>query len=795
MNAFTTCFTKIDPGDDSGCSDEDNDKDLTFEELKMLRKEDTEARAIQNERIQDLMEENERLMLVISSLQLKLKEVQNDYDQTIKYVKMLNSETENLDSILKSRQNSSSKYGLGFDASVNSLKSTYEIKFVPALVKAETETTLTTTVVGHPVKSPRRICYHYADREYHRKWDVKSEQGIFLGYSQNSRAYRVFNNRSGTVMETINVVVNDFESTAKRTYDENDKTPNMSVDSSTLPAEVPKADAQNHPSSSIIGDPSAGIITKKKEKVDYLKMITDLCYTSAIEPLSVDVALKDDYWLNTMQEELLQFRPNNVWTLVPKPEGATIIIEWVDFDETFVPVARLEAICLLLGISCIQRFKLYQMNVKSAFLNDYLNEEVYAAQPKGFIDSEYPQHVYKLNKALYRLKQALRACQPDIAYVVGICARYQADPRTSHLEAVKRIIKYAHGTSDFGILYFYDMTSILVGYCDADWAEVSNRLSKSVPETVDSPNHAPLGTYAPNVPETLLFDMDLDDLDDVPSARLLKKTTIPEHTSNVQPGPSMHSPLSESLPSESNVAHASVPCDVSAEPEVRTDVRNKEDELDPPNPNIHSEEVPAAADNNPTVPHASPEIPIASQPAKRKSQQNRCNITTKTNRKKIPPNIPSVPIDGISFHHEENVQRWKFLVQRRLADELIREFIVNLPDEFNDPSSPDYQTVHIRGFKFVISPTVINGFLENVVVLDCSSSSPSTEVLASVLSGGTLSLWPVNGIPAVALSVKYAILHKIGGVAAGCRLDGAVAVGCYECVADVGLVELLLFNF
>ena len=59
-------------------------------------------------------------------------------------------------------------------------------------------------------------------------------------------------------------------------------------------------------------------------------------------------------------------------------------------------------------------------------------------------------------------------------------------------------------------------------------AEVSNRLSKSVPETVDSPNHAPSGTYAPNVPETLLFDMDLDDLDDVPSARLLKKTTIPE---------------------------------------------------------------------------------------------------------------------------------------------------------------------------------------------------------------------------------------------------------------------------
>ncbi|KAA0045250.1 uncharacterized protein E5676_scaffold1493G00850 [Cucumis melo var. makuwa] len=94
--------------------------------------------------------------------------------------------------------------------------------------------------------------------------------------------------------------------------------------------------------------------------------------------------------------------------------------------------------------------------------------------------------------------------------------------------------------------------------------------------------------------------------------------------------------------------------------------------------------------------------------------------------------------------------------------QLIREFIVNLPADFNDPSSPDYQTVHIRGSKFTISPTVINGFLENVVSINFSPSSPSTDVLASLLSGGTLSSWPVNGIPAVALSVKYVILHKIG---------------------------------
>ena len=85
--------------------------------------------------------------------------------------------------------------------------------------------------------------------------------------------------------------------------------------------------------------------------------------------------------------------------------------------------------------------------------------------------------------------------------------------------------------------------------------------------------------------------------------------------------------------------------------------------MDPPNPDIGSEEVPIDADNNPTIQLGSPEIPVALQPAKQKTQQNRRNITTKTDRKKIPHNIPYVSIDGISFHHKENVQHWNFVVQ------------------------------------------------------------------------------------------------------------------------------------
>nr|GEY79442.1 copia protein [Tanacetum cinerariifolium] len=83
--------------------------------------------------------------------------------------------------------------------------------------------------------------------------------------------------------------------------------------------------------------------------------------------------------------------------------------EGIDYDETYTPVARLESIRILLAYACALDFKLFQMDVKSAFLNGFINEEVYVAQPLGFIDFEKPDHVYKLKKVLYGLKQAPKA--------------------------------------------------------------------------------------------------------------------------------------------------------------------------------------------------------------------------------------------------------------------------------------------------------------------------------------------------------------------------------------------------
>ncbi|CAM8972875.1 unnamed protein product [Rhodiola kirilowii] len=140
-----------------------------------------------------------------------------------------------------------------------------------------------------------------------------------------------------------------------------------------------------------------------------------------------------------MHEELEEFARNDVWDLVTKHDGVNVIgtkwifknksdatrnitrnkaslvaqgytqIEGIDFDEMFAPVAHLEAIRLLLALACHLKFRLFQMDVKSAFLNGFLYEEVYVAQPKGFEDPHHPAHVYCQKKALYGLKQAPRA--------------------------------------------------------------------------------------------------------------------------------------------------------------------------------------------------------------------------------------------------------------------------------------------------------------------------------------------------------------------------------------------------
>ena len=185
----------------------------------------------------------------------------------------------------------------------------------------------------------------------------------------------------------------------------------------------------------IIRDPEAGVRTRTTTSNECLYH----SFLSQTEPKKVEETLQNADWVQATHEELNEFERNKVWTLVPRPNNRSIVgTKWVfgnktdsdciitrnkarlvaigysqqegiDYDETFAPVARLEAIRIFLAYTAYKKFKVFQMDVKSDFLNGELEEEVYVEQPPGFVDPKFPNHVYRLDKALYGLKQAPRA--------------------------------------------------------------------------------------------------------------------------------------------------------------------------------------------------------------------------------------------------------------------------------------------------------------------------------------------------------------------------------------------------
>ncbi|GKE12938.1 retrovirus-related pol polyprotein from transposon TNT 1-94, partial [Tanacetum coccineum] len=192
----------------------------------------------------------------------------------------------------------------------------------------------------------------------------------------------------------------------------------------------------------IIGNPKECMLTRSMDAKLTAASASECLFADFlfdIEPKKVSEALKHPGWINAMQEELNHSIKNKVWTLVPLLNGKIAIgSKWVyrnkkdehgittknkarlvaqgysqeegiDYDETFAPIARMEAIKIFLAFATYMNFKVYQMDVKSVFLNGKLKEEVYVKQPHGFESSEFPNYVCKLDKALYGLKQAPRA--------------------------------------------------------------------------------------------------------------------------------------------------------------------------------------------------------------------------------------------------------------------------------------------------------------------------------------------------------------------------------------------------
>nr|GEZ65888.1 hypothetical protein [Tanacetum cinerariifolium] len=194
---------------------------------------------------------------------------------------------------------------------------------------------------------------------------------------------------------------------------------------------------KDHPLEQVRGNPSRPVQIRQQLATDPEMCMYTLTVSTA-EPKNIKEAMADLAWIEAMQEELHQFDRLQVWELVDKPFGKSIIrLKWlwknkkdedqtvirnkarllakgyaqeegIDFEESFAPVPRLEAVRIFIAYAAHKSFPIFRMDVKTTFLNGPLKEEVYVAQPDGFVDPDHPEKVYRLRKALYGLKQAPR---------------------------------------------------------------------------------------------------------------------------------------------------------------------------------------------------------------------------------------------------------------------------------------------------------------------------------------------------------------------------------------------------
>nr|GEV88751.1 retrovirus-related Pol polyprotein from transposon TNT 1-94 [Tanacetum cinerariifolium] len=308
-------------------------------------------------------------------------------------------------------------------------------------------------------------CYLLNGYEDVGKLKAKEDIGVFVGYSKGSAAFIIYNKRTRKIHESVNVNFDEISEMASKQFslelglsnlNKTGKSSNPSITKSstmnveTSNVEIPSHEEEvfhessesfqeesfssslnndvqqssntsfhdpsnvhtfyqpyphekkwtkDHPLHKIIGDPKSSVRTRGQLANSCLFS----CLLSFIKPAKVAEALRDTDW--NKKDEI---------SLVIQNKARLVVVgysqqEGIDYDETFAPVARIEAIRLFFAYVAHKDFTVFQMDVKTSFLNGILKEEVYVGQHPGFVSKQYPDHVYALDKALYGLKQAPRA--------------------------------------------------------------------------------------------------------------------------------------------------------------------------------------------------------------------------------------------------------------------------------------------------------------------------------------------------------------------------------------------------
>ncbi|GKC19024.1 retrovirus-related pol polyprotein from transposon TNT 1-94 [Tanacetum coccineum] len=289
------------------------------------------------------------------------------------------------------------------------------------------------------------------------KLQPKADIGIFIGYAPTKKAFRIYNRRTRRIIETIHV---DFDELTTMASEHSSLGPTLhemtpaTISSGLVPNPHPSTPfvppsrsdwdllfqplfdelltpphSVNHPPPEVIAPTTDELLQNPLHQPVHLpqqqltKMhhhLALLCYydafLSAVEPKTYKDALTQSCWIEAMQEELNEFERLRLDELggILKNKARLVARDYrqeegIDFEESFAPVARLEAKRIFLAFAAHMNMVIYQMDVKTAFPNGNMREEVYVSHPDRFVDKDQPNHVYKLKKVLYGLKQAPRA--------------------------------------------------------------------------------------------------------------------------------------------------------------------------------------------------------------------------------------------------------------------------------------------------------------------------------------------------------------------------------------------------